>query len=101
LRPAGDGKPRLFVLRDTLSQRDERLTDAKLPACTAEEIDGYIWDTSGSRQRGEQPLKIHDHGMDCIRYLVMHFDGRGSFTHNLIGQGKFGCLTPGMTFWGR
>jgi PBSX family phage terminase large subunit len=96
LRPAGDGKPRLFLMRDALSERDERLTEAKLPACTAEEIDGYIWDTSGTRKKGEQPVKAHDHGMDCLRYLTMHFDGRAPTIHNLVGSGKWGSARAGM-----
>jgi phage terminase large subunit len=94
LRPAGDGKPRLFILRDALVERDERLAEAKLPGSTVEEIDGYVWDTGGNRRTGEQPLKLHDHGMDCVRCLVMHFDRRARVVHNFTGC-KFGMIRPG------
>lgn len=74
LRPAGDGKPRLFLLRDALVQRDAALAEAKKPACTEEEIEGYVWDTSSGRKKGEEPVKRDDHGLDCLRYLVAHVD---------------------------
>ena len=70
LRPAGDGKPRLFLLRDSLLARDEELAEAHRPTCTEEEIDGYVWNTRSGRHKGEEPLKEGDHGMDALRYLV-------------------------------
>lgn len=76
LKVAGDGKPRLFLLRDSLEERDEALVEAKLPTCTEEEVDSYVWDTGGGRKKGEQPLKKNDHGMDGMRYMAMHFEGR-------------------------
>jgi PBSX family phage terminase large subunit len=74
LKPAGDGKPRLFLLRDSLVERDPKLDDKKLPACTEEEIDGYIWDVSNSRSKGEQPVKANDHGCDAMRYEIAQWD---------------------------
>jgi len=76
LRPAGDGKPRLYMLRDTVVERDENLDEKKAPASTAEEFDGYIWDTAGGRKRGEEPVKKDDHGADCVRYLTAYKDLR-------------------------
>jgi PBSX family phage terminase large subunit len=70
LRRAGDGKPRLFVMRDSLVRRDPELADAKRPTCTAEEWAGYVWDTGGGKKIKEVPLKENDHGMDCVRYLA-------------------------------
>jgi phage terminase large subunit len=72
LRRAGDGKPRLFILRDSLVERDSDLEDRKLPCCTAEEFDGYVWNTAANRKQGEDPLKKDDHGCDALRYAVMH-----------------------------
>ena len=43
LRKAGDRRPRLFILRDSLVRRDGRLVEAKKPTCTAEEVDGYCF----------------------------------------------------------
>lgn len=74
LRPAGDGKPRLFFLRDALVETDPELVDAKKPLCSEQEIEGYVWDTSAGRKRGEQPVDQDNHGMDCTRYVVAHFD---------------------------
>ena len=75
LRKAGDGRPRLFVLRDARMHRpDPALVEAKKPTCTAEEIDGYVWDTGNRRKDGEAPLKVDDHGMDAMRYQVAALD---------------------------
>lgn len=74
LKASGDGRPRLFFLRDSLVERDESLTDRGLPTCTEEEIEGYVWDTRAGRKKGEEPLKEHDHGMDCTRYMVADRD---------------------------
>lgn len=79
LRPAGDGRPRLFVMRGALVERDPRRDDAKRPAATAEEFDTYVWTTPGpsgvERRADEVPLKKDDHGMDALRYMVMYLDG--------------------------
>jgi Phage terminase large subunit len=73
LKPAGDGRPRLFYLRDSLVERDPELA-VGMPGCTEEEYDSYIWDLSNNRKKGEEPVKKHDHGMDGTRYLVAQFD---------------------------
>jgi phage terminase large subunit len=69
LKAAGDGKPRLFILRDS-GERDAQLEDAKRPCSTAEEIVGYIWATNGK----DAPVKLDDHGMDAMRYVVSELD---------------------------
>lgn len=78
LRPAGDGKPRLYIMRDTLVRRDQELADARLPTCTVEEIPGYVWAKPGSgaavQAPKEIPLKQNDHGMDALRYLASERD---------------------------
>ncbi|MEV0618553.1 phage terminase large subunit [Nonomuraea sp. NPDC050404] len=76
LRPAGDGKPRLFVLRDSLIQRDTELAEAKKPTWLAEELPGYVWDQAPGKPPKEAPVKENDHGCDAMRYLVAHRDGR-------------------------
>lgn len=75
LRIAGDGKPRIFLLRDSLlGDRDPLLREHRLPCCTEEEIDGYVWDTRAGQRRGEQPMKENDHGCDAMRYAVAYHD---------------------------
>lgn len=73
LKPAGDGRPRLFIFRGALVHRDPELVDAKRPTCTAEEIPAYIWKQPGagsaSQAPKEEPLKENDHGSDAMRYL--------------------------------
>lgn len=74
LKLAGDGKPRLFIMRDALVARDRSLVERRLPTCTAEEIPAYIWQkpgvTAASQAPKEAPLKENDHGCDAMRYLV-------------------------------
>jgi phage terminase large subunit len=75
LRSAADGRPRLFLLRDSVVERDLDLLDAKLPTCTADEIPGYIWaPTPDGKPNKDEPLKKDDHGCDATRYLVAEFD---------------------------
>lgn len=76
--PAGDGRPRLYLLRDALVSRDERLVDAKKPLCTEQEIDGYVWQKSADgRPIKEEPVKMDDHGCDATRYAAAYADGLG------------------------
>lgn len=75
LKPAGDGRPRLFLMRDALVGRDESLVEAGKPTCTAEEMDGYIWEPAApGKPEKERPLKQNDHGVDCARYLCAEVD---------------------------
>src|SRR6185312_4697784 len=76
-RVAGDGRPRLIYLRDSLVERDRALMDAKRPTCGAEEVESYIWKPAGNVHRAKDEVeKDNDHAMDCDRYLVMFRDGR-------------------------
>lgn len=76
MRPAGDGKPRLFIQRDARTHpADPELVDAKKPTCTSEEIPGYIWAPSlDGRPVKEDPVKLDDHGCDGMRYIVAELD---------------------------
>lgn len=74
LKVAGDGKPRLIFLRDSLYEADPELVEAKKPTCTEEEIGGYVWDVSNGQKKGEAPVKKNDHGLDDARYVVAHVD---------------------------
>jgi PBSX family phage terminase large subunit len=75
LRLAGDGQPRLYVLRDALVERDQALKDAGKPTCFAEEIEGYVWKPGADgKPVPDEPLKLNDHSMDATRYAVAQFD---------------------------
>jgi phage terminase large subunit len=75
LRPAGDGRPRLFVFRDALVERDESLASQRMPTATADEFDVYVWPKGqDGRAVKEVPLDKDNHGMDALRYLVAYLD---------------------------
>lgn len=69
-----DGKPRLYILRNArVAGPDAELENKKLPTCTLEEIPGYSWEPpKDGKQPKESPVKENDHGMDAMRYIVMH-----------------------------
>lgn len=70
LRPAADGKPRLFFMRDSLVSRDPLLAERAKPLRSVEEFGGYILGKTDSSKLGELPAPNQDdHGMDCIRYM--------------------------------
>lgn len=75
LAVAGDGKPRLFVMRDSLVARDELLAAAHRPCCLLDEVDVYVWPKSADgKPDKEAPVKANDHALDPARYLVAHVD---------------------------
>lgn len=75
LRPAGDGRPRMFVMRGALVERDEALAEASRPLSFADEIGGYVWAPSkDGKPQKEEPLKADDHAMDAARYLALERD---------------------------
>jgi PBSX family phage terminase large subunit len=81
LRVQEDGKPRLFILKNCTVNRDPRLIEAKKPASTAEELPGYVWAPAlPNRAPKEEPLKMNDHGVDCMRYVVAEVDGLGTYS---------------------
>lgn len=71
LKLAGDGRPRLLLLRDAVVFRDKTLAEAGKPTSSTEEILGYVWSDT---QRKEEPVKQDDHGMDAMRYFIAHQD---------------------------
>jgi PBSX family phage terminase large subunit len=74
MRDAGDGKPRIFLMHDSLDQRDAWLVECKKPCCTEEEIDSYIWN-----EEKDVPVDEDNHGVDAMRYMISQFDlfGKG------------------------
>jgi hypothetical protein len=69
LRVQGDGKPRIFFLRNALVEKDGTLVDSHKPTCTYEEMPDYVW-----KDGKEEPIKANDHGCDAERYIVAHKD---------------------------
>lgn len=76
LLKAGDSKPRIYVFKGALVERDPWLDEQKLPCCTAEEFDAYVWKPPAEgRGPKEEPVDKDNHGMDAMRYAVMAIDG--------------------------
>jgi PBSX family phage terminase large subunit len=75
LRVQADGRPRMYVLRDSLVERDPLRLDSGQPLCFAEEIEGYVWEPAASgRIEKDRPVKERDDAMDCARYVVAWAD---------------------------
>lgn len=72
LQRAGDGRPRLFVFRGGLDERDPELAQARRPTCLEEEIDGYVFDARAGRDG--PAANQDDHALDALRYLVAALD---------------------------
>ncbi len=71
LKVQPDGRPRIYLCRDAVVERDSQLENEKKPCSTLEEIAGYVWNTDK-----DAPVKSNDHGMDAMRYMVAHLDIR-------------------------
>jgi PBSX family phage terminase large subunit len=83
-----DGKPRLFLFRGALAERDEKLAEKKLPVCTEQEFDVYTWPKGADgKPAKEVPVDLHNHGMDALRYAVRWADARQR-TRGLIAEAK-------------
>jgi phage terminase large subunit len=74
LKVAGDGKPRIFLLRDSLVERCPHCEEKKLPLCLEDELPGYRWNVDAGRKKGEEPIDKDNHACDCLRYCISHFD---------------------------
>lgn len=75
IRPAGNGRRRLFIVRDALVEADSLLVEAKRPYSTEQELGEYVWpkDQSGKPQK-EAPVDEHNHSMDAMRYAAAFVD---------------------------
>lgn len=81
LRIQGDGKPRLYFMRDSLVEVDVSLRERFKPTCTEEEILAYVYpDVKEGKTDDERPVKVDDHGMDAMRYAVMGLENVSTFT---------------------
>jgi phage terminase large subunit len=85
LRPAGDGKPRFFVVKGSLIERDPELVEAKKPTCFEDEIAEYVWPTDVKPDKRENPVKENDHAMDCGRYMCAERDLGGRPRVRVLG----------------
>lgn len=70
-----DGRPRLFVLRDSLIEVDESLKSEYKPYRAEDEFTVYAYpEGKDGKPQKDEPTKLHDHAMDSIRYGVAYVD---------------------------
>ncbi len=79
LKVQGNGKPRLFIMKDALVEADPVLyreyPGDTQPVNTEQEFGSYVWpDGKDGKPNKEEPLDIYNHGMDAMRYMVMALD---------------------------
>lgn len=76
MKDAGDGKPRIFLMRDAVVQRDPELLEANKPSCTIDEMTSYVWHLPNGTtiKAKEVPVKDMDDGMDAMRYAAVELD---------------------------
>ena len=79
LRVLDNGRTRMYVLRDSLVERDESLADRGRPLDFAQEIEGYTWklpphSAGQEKPAPDEPNKIDDDSMDTARYAVAYKD---------------------------
>lgn len=69
------GKPRLFVVKDSLIESDRELVDLHKPISTEEEFEMFVYAKTTTGVQKEEPAPGNDHGMDAMRYAVAYIDG--------------------------
>lgn len=84
LRKAGDNKPRLYIMRDTLIERDKSLSEKFKPCCIEDEFPVYLWPKAmDGKPIKEIPVDENNHAMDALRYAVRYVDrGRATSSAN-------------------
>lgn len=85
LKVQPDGRPRLYIVRNAIVETDKTLEAAKKPFCTEQEITGYVWPEGVKPDQREVPVKLDDHGMDAMRYMVAERDLGGRPRVRILG----------------
>ena len=91
LKVAGDGRPRLFIMRGCLVYPDPELIEVKKPFCTEQEFDGYVWLNKANK---DVPLGKDDHGLDCVKYSTMYLDAPGVFGFDKLSGANLKDKSP-------
>jgi phage terminase large subunit len=78
LLPAGDGRPRLTIARDSNRDRDSSLASMRMPTSVVDEFTLYVYPKGqDGRPLKELPVDADNHGLDALRYAVAYVDGLG------------------------
>jgi len=81
LSPDENDRPGLMFFRNSLQVVDQVLLNRRMPVCTEEEFDSYIY-KSGT----ELPVDKNDHGMNTLRYVVSEVDNIESEYSSTVRQ---------------
>ncbi len=77
LAKGGNGKPGIGFVKDALVEVDAELDGKYQPTCTEDEFAMYTYPIGvDGKPVKELPIDMYNHGMDCVRYMVMHVDGK-------------------------
>lgn len=69
LKVQGDGRPRLFIFNTCKA--------------TSREMPGYKWrEGTDTKDPKDEPLKVDDHTVDCVRYILYAVDGKFYFSQS-------------------
>jgi hypothetical protein len=71
------GEARFYIMEDTLVELDQSQIDNLRPTCTRYEYSAYSWKVDKTGRKLDEPVKVNDDGMDCVRYITAHLDFRG------------------------
>lgn len=94
LRVQPNGKPRLFILRDSLVEADSALRSQHQPTCFREEVDSYVWKKTTDGISKDAPLDRWNHSMDAARYALAAVDGLGVIPFGVRIVSPGGSVTP-------
>ena len=73
LKPAGDGRPRLYVYDKALAEDDPELRTKKHPVGSVEEVENYtLVQKKDEPLPREEPEDEFNHAMDCWRYAARY-----------------------------
>jgi PBSX family phage terminase large subunit len=77
LAVAGDGRPRLLILKNSLLFRDKELYEVrKKPTSIVQEFDSYTWRDIDKK---DEPEDDNNHSLDACRYIIDKYDMRPTF----------------------
>jgi phage terminase large subunit len=80
LREAGDGKPRLYFLDNSLVDEDPTLRERKQPLSVTQEFESYVWAKHSDGSYKEEPIDDYNHALDSLRYMVADRDLLAGFS---------------------
>lgn len=85
LKVQPDGKPRLYVHRDSLIIRDETLFERRQPINIEQEFDVYAYPKAADgKPLKEEPIDMFNHALDPLRYYALWKKRTGGGTGGLL-----------------